>query len=739
MSLALILVSVYALIVTVVVIVSAKFMLSKPITTFDYNNIIQKKTCLLYFDMNGYLMSNRDISNNAHVLSSLQPGDHISQYKQIPDLITCLKMCIKHHGNVTYKVEENAANGIVKRIDLIFTPLICNGYTNGVMVISQEMYSKNRESELLDKARVWAQKNDDLNKEVDKLDTERKELEDAFRKSSKHHIKLQKAMYQVEQQKKELEEALDTINKQKEELEIVNAEIRKSNKMKETFLANTSHEIRTPLNAIIGFTNLLMKNDPATSQIPYLVNIKNAGNSLSMIINDILDLSKIEAGKMDLEWTNLDIRDTIRKCVNTVSFKRDGKSIDISMSVDDAIPSIVVGDPVRITQIFTNLLNNSIKFTGENCIIKIAARLLGKNSDDVEIEFRVSDNGIGIPKEKQSDIFKSFTQANADTTRKYGGTGLGLSITKQLVEMYGGHIRIDSESGQGATFIFNLIMKDAGPLAEIADVIVDRNSNSIDRIINVLLVEDNEINRQLAVDTLLAWNKNIIIDTAENGQMAVDKANMSKYDIILMDIQMPVMDGNTAAHTIRNSDSPNRDVPIIAMTAHAFKEERDRCLSNGMNDYVMKPFDPEDLCNKICKYTARKDDASSDKKDSSDAENSELFNLKGLLDTCGSDFDELQKIIDVYATAVPADIDGLVEAFHNNDATQMKMKHHSLKTAFAYLGTSSLAEMLEGLIQLMNEPDASISIPVEKINDEWSRIFPMIQSYVKNLRRQNRS
>lgn len=713
-------------------------MLSKPITSFDYNNIIQKKTCLLYFDMNGYLMSNRDMSNNGHVLSSLQPGDHISQYKQIPDLVTCLKMCIKHHGNVTYKVEENTNNGVVKRIDLIFVPLICNGYTNGVMVISQEMYSKNRESELLDKARDWAEKNNYLNKEIEKLDAERNELKDAFRKSSKHHIRLQKAMYQVEQQKKELEVALGTINKQKEELEVVNAEIRKSNKMKETFLANTSHEIRTPLNAIIGFTNLLIKNEPSATQIPYLVNIKNAGNSLSMIINDILDLSKIEAGKMDLECTNLDIRDTIRKCINTVSFKREGKSIDINMSISDDIPSIVVGDPVRITQIFTNLLNNSIKFTGENCIIRINARLLSKDSDNVDLEFRVSDNGIGIPKEKQADIFKSFTQANADTTRKYGGTGLGLSITKQLIEMYGGHISIDSEPGQGATFIFNLIMKEGGPVFESDDIVVDSKLGTLDRIINVLLVEDNEINRQLAVDTLLAWNKNIIIDTAENGQLAVEKANMAKFDIILMDIQMPVMDGNTAARTIRNSDSPNRDVPIIAMTAHAFKEERDRCLSNGMNDYVMKPFDPEDLCDKICKYTAVKKETSSGHVNLDDAENYELFNLQGLLDTCASDFDELQKIIDVYATTVPADIDGLVEAFQNNDETQMKMKRHSLKTAFSYLGTPSLTEMLEGLSQLMSEEDASISIPVEKINDEWGRIFPMIQSYVKNLRRQNR-
>lgn len=201
---------------------------------------------------------------------------------------------------------------------------------------------------------------------------------------------------------------------------------------------------------------------------------------------------------------------------------------------------------------------------------------------------------------------------------------------------------------------------------------------------------------------------------------------------------MPVMDGNTATRTIRNSDSPNRDVPIIAMTAHAFKEERDRCLSNGMNDYVMKPFDPEDLCNKICKYTAVKKEASSDHINLDDTDNSELFNLQGLLDTCASDFDELQKIIDVYATTVPADIDGLVEAFQNDDETQMKMKRHSLKTAFSYLGTPSLTEMLEGLSQLMSEEDASISIPVEKINDEWGRIFPMIQSYVKNLRRQNR-
>lgn len=721
---------IYSAVATVLILMIKKLLSSKTLTTFDYNNVIQKKTCMLYFDLNGFLMSDRDTSNRGHALSGLQPGDHISSFTAIKDLNTYLKSCIKHRGNITYKFEELTENGIIRRIDLIFSPLICGGRINGVMVFSQEMYSKNREAELLDKARELNDKVNECNNTIAELHDKKVELEDAFKKSSKHHIKLQKAMFRIEQQKNELEEAIEIINKQKEELERVNIEIRKSNQMKETFLANTSHEIRTPLNAIIGFTNLLLDSDLTEVQSRYLNNIKVSGNNLLFIINDILDMSKIEAGKLELESVNFDIRELVRSCVDTVCVKRDNKDINVDVSIGTDVPKLVVGDSHRINQVFTNLLNNSIKFTGEDCRIKFIVKLVRVDNDDVELEFTVSDNGIGIPKDKQVEIFQSFTQANIDTTRKYGGTGLGLSITKQLVEMYGGKISVKSVEGEGATFIFNMILKQSN-----GDIVLSSNKPSVeisDVELDILLVEDNAINRELACDTLMSWNHNLHIDIATNGSIAVDKVKANMYDLILMDIQMPVMDGNSAAKIIRSLEYPKCDIPIIAMTAHAFKEEQDRCLSNGMNDYIMKPFDPGDLCAKICKYTNIVSKKESEPVSSVQAGEEALFNLGTLIEACSGNKNELQTVMDVYEATVPADIDGLVIAYQSGNSEQVQLKAHSLKTAFSYLGMNNAVDLLDGLSQVMKEPGADLSIPMSDIAEQWNKALPFIKDFIEH-------
>lgn len=736
MILALILILLYAIAITIAFAVLLKSINSRTVTNFDYNNVIQKKTSAMFFDVNGFLLSDRDSSNNEHVLASLRTGDHISAYTHVKDIDTYLKTCLRHKGNVTVKIEESVKEGIVKRIDLIFSPFKTDGKIGGVMVISQEMYSKNRESELLKKANDLAVQNTAAQQQIEQLDAQRAELELAFKKSSKHHIKLQKAMYRIEQQKQDLEHALTIINEQKSELERVNEEIKKSNQMKEIFLANTSHEIRTPLNAIIGFTNLLLKMNPNENQLNYLNNIKNSGNNLLFIINDILDLSKIEAGKMDLENTNFDIRDMVEKIVNTLGVKRDDKEINIIVDVDPRVPEIVVGDPYRITQVLTNLVNNSIKFTGSYCQIELNIRLERIVNDDVELQFRVSDNGIGIPKDKQEEIFQSFTQANKDTTRKYGGTGLGLSITKQLVEMYHGHISVESEEGQGSTFTFNLILKmaDSNAIVESKTEQVDTQSVKTDKRISILLVEDNEINQQLATDTIKAWNYNTQIDIANNGEVAIEKVKNGDYNLILMDIQMPIMDGNTAAKIIRQMDPPKNRIPIIAMTAHAFKEERERCFSNGMNDYVMKPFDSDDLCSKIYKYTIDiNHEVNSDYTDATVEDNDSPFNLQLLEKICGNDNAELSRIVDVYAISIPTDLADLSAACKEKDIEKIKMKTHSLKTSFSYLGMTTATNMVVNLSKLLIENPDDGALPIAHITDEWEQTIPLIKEYIKQL------
>ena len=291
---------------------------------FDYNHIIQKRTSTLYFDINGFLLSDNDSTNRDHALGGLRTGDNISSYTQNPDIANYLKTCARIRGNLHYKVDETVDENVSKRTDLIFSPFISNGVLRGVAVTSQTVYSKNREAELLEKTRNLATQNDEAQHLIEKLDVERANLESAFKKSSRHHIQLQKAMYRIEQQNRELEQAIDTINKQNAELERKNEEISRSNKMKEVFLANTSHEIRTPLNAIIGFTNLLLKMSPNEKQLKYLENIKTSGKNLLFIINDILDLSKIEAGKMELSDIDFDLRDMVEKCVNVVNVARGG-------------------------------------------------------------------------------------------------------------------------------------------------------------------------------------------------------------------------------------------------------------------------------------------------------------------------------------------------------------------------------------------------------------------------------
>ena len=725
MILAFVLISVYALLATLAIVLIVKKMRNHVVSLFDYNNIVQKKTSTLYFDVNGVLISDNDSTNSGHFLGSLRTGDNISEYKDNPDMATYLRTCARHRGNLTYKVEEKVENNLVRRIDLIFSPFISSGELRGVSVVSQIMYSKNREAELVEKARELADKNQEAQNQIERLDAERGNLELAFKKSSKHHLQLQKAMYRIELQKQELETALDTINRQKEELERVNKEISRSNQMKEVFLANTSHEIRTPLNAIIGFTNLLLKMNPDGQQLKYLNNIKTSGRNLLFIINDILDLSKIEAGKMKLEDVDFDFRDMINNCVDALSVKRGDKEISISIDIADDVPAVVVGDPLRINQILTNLLNNSIKFTGNNCVISLKVSLLSLESDSMNLAFEVSDNGIGIPKERQSEIFESFTQANADTTRKYGGTGLGLSITRQLVEMFGGKITVESELDHGSTFRFNLILKRSG-LAAIEQPETGSEQLS-DAKLRILLVEDNEINQQLATDTLKSWNQNVEIDIADNGQIAVEKAGSALYDIVLMDIQMPVMDGNAAARAIRSLNEPNCNVPIIAMTAHAFKEERERCLSNGMNDYVMKPFVPEDLYAKICKYTgAGRKDGERLEEDKGNEFSGDNFDLSPLIEECSGNMDELRKVIDVYALSVANDISELADALKNADADKARMKKHALQTAFGYLGMSAASDIL---LQV-EAGRADYQELLGRVASEWQRTLPHIKESV---------
>lgn len=378
-----------------------------------------------------------------------------------------------------------------------------------------------------------------------------------------------------------------------QDLEKANIASQQSKAAKEAFLASMSHEIRTPLNAIIGFQQLLKETPLNSEQKEYVESIDFAGKNLLIVINDILDLSKIEAGKFEFEEVEFNIADVTKSAVDLISQRAKEKQIKVYVSQDTSIPKVLYGDSGRLTQVLLNLIGNAVKFT-EKGEVKIALLVLEESNDSVLCEFTIADTGIGISQDKLSLIFERFSQANTDTTRKYGGTGLGLTICKHLVEMQGGRITAQSEVGKGSIFSFQLTFKKNPSTTHNLPKFVKQPLINSSKKLHVLLAEDIALNQRLIIKIMEKWGHNL--DIADNGQIAVGKVLENQYDLILMDIQMPVMDGYQAAKLIRDMpDETKHKIPIIALTAHASHAEAERCINLGMNAYIAKPFNQQQL------------------------------------------------------------------------------------------------------------------------------------------------
>lgn len=399
---------------------------------------------------------------------------------------------------------------------------------------------------------------------------------------------------------------LSKIKEQNEALVLAKEHALSSAKIKELFLANMSHEIRTPMNAIVGMTNLLLDTKINGEQSDYLRHIKTSADNLLVIINDILDFSKIEAGKIEFESIRFNLNDTLNNLHNTFDFKLKERNIKLIIDKHSDVPDYFIGDQVRLNQVLLNLVGNAAKFTENG---NITLTVVQKNKDDelIELLFSVQDTGIGISKDKLGFIFQSFSQASSNTTRKYGGTGLGLTICKQLIELQKGKIWVESEICKGSTFCFTISYKKANApnLLELEQRSEEHINNITKEILDnsqILIVEDNQLNILLAKTLLRKQNfKNI--DVATNGQIAIEMLKKQDYNVILMDLHMPVMDGYEAARFIReNMPGSKRNVPIIALTAAAIKGEKEKCIEQGMNDYISKPFKPEELFSKIIKF-----------------------------------------------------------------------------------------------------------------------------------------
>ncbi|MFI5149655.1 MAG: PAS domain S-box protein [Bacteroidia bacterium] len=393
----------------------------------------------------------------------------------------------------------------------------------------------------------------------------------------------------------------DITSRKEIEMELIKAKDKAldSSRAKEVFFANMSHEIRTPMNGIVGLTSLLIKTPLERKQMEYLSAIQKSANHLLVIIDDILDFSKIEAGKVEMDKISFDLYELLDTSIKILDFKAQEKGLSIEKFIEPDVPRYVVGDPARMNQILTNLLGNAVKFTeGGHVMIKVS--FLQEKNDKIELLFQITDTGIGIPAEMQTKIFESFVQANSGISGRFGGTGLGLSIVKSLVERFGGHISVFSKENEGTTFTFTLQLGVSNKHA-----MLNENNEPVEERplgINVLVAEDNSINQLLINEVLKQWD--CIIDIAENGLIAVEKHKANCYDIILMDIQMPEMNGIDATKFIRTQmDNPKSTIPIIALTAHATEKEKITCMDAGVNEYITKPFEPANLYKKIVKLT----------------------------------------------------------------------------------------------------------------------------------------
>ncbi|MDB5121311.1 MAG: response regulator [Sphingobacteriales bacterium] len=388
---------------------------------------------------------------------------------------------------------------------------------------------------------------------------------------------------------------IDNLKRKNKDLAKAKLEAEQAAAAKSEFLSTMSHEIRTPMNAVIGFTHLLLQNAREDQQ-EYLKMLRFSGENLLVLINDILDYNKIEAGKIELENVDFNVKDLLYNIQGGLIEKAKEKGILLKVLIDEELPEMVKGDPVRIGQILTNLASNAVKFTEEGGVT-ISTTLISQDTKGTLIHFEVRDTGIGIPKDKQDLVFDSFTQASSDTTRKYGGTGLGLAISKKLAQLYKSEIKLDSEPGKGSCFHFDITLKNSNHKTINLQNKPANAKKSLKGTI-VLLAEDNKINVLLAKQFLKQWE--IECDVAENGLIAFDMVQQKQYDLILMDLQMPVMDGYQSARQIRDlAPIHYKEIPIIALTASAMLEVRGKIMEAGMTDTVTKPFNPDELFAKI--------------------------------------------------------------------------------------------------------------------------------------------
>lgn len=500
-----------------------------------------------------------------------------------------------------------------------------------------------------------------------------------------------------------LQSLISTLKSKKNEAESI-AE------MKSSFLANMSHEIRTPMNGIMGLTKLLLNTNLSGKQNEYLRAIESSSDTLLVIINDILDISKIEAGKLSLEKKEFLFINLLSSVVGVFEGKALEKGIELVANYhQNDLPEVLVGDSVRLNQILYNLINNAVKFTQEGSVT-LTVNTEEISDKDVLLKFTITDTGIGISQEQQFKIFNEFSQANSSTTREFGGTGLGLSIVKKLVELQGGLVTIISEEEKGSSFIFEILY----PHKKLSESNISVSNDNLNFNLggaNILLVEDNPVNQLVVTDLLSEVGAEV--ELAVNGQEAINLFNTEKHAVILMDMQMPIMDGYEAIRRLRRAGF---DVPIIALTAHVSEVEMEKCKAAGANEYLSKPYKPKELYQKISQLlnTRELPSLAFDLADSTALSLNvpKLWDRNFLLDYVGGSERLMLKILDKIKSEIPKDLEVLIAFNSELNREKLGSSCHKMKPNIQMLGNTSI---YNSIVQLeIDAKSSDESLPLQE-------------------------
>ncbi|MBC5991430.1 response regulator [Pontibacter cellulosilyticus] len=487
--------------------------------------------------------------------------------------------------------------------------------------------------------------------------------------------------------------------KLEEELLVMRQKAEESAKAKEQFFANMSHEIRTPLNAIIGMVSELSREDLTNRQKLFVTHATSASQHLLSLVNDILDISKIEAGKLELDSSPFSLREVLREAEIIMKPAANEKLLNFNVSVSEKVSPAFLGDPIRIRQVLINLIGNAIKFT-EKGSVSVLCELMERNSYSQKVKLTIADTGIGMDEAYLKDLFKKFTQEDISTSRKYGGTGLGMSITYELVQLMNGSIDVKSEKGSGTrielVLNFTVANENNVPASAVAG-----STESLDGK-RVLLVEDNEMNRMVAANTLQRYK--LIVTEATNGAEAIERVKETEFDLILMDLQMPVMDGIEATKIIRTQ--LHLTTPIIAFTANAFKSEIEQHLATGMNGYVTKPFEERVLLSTIQQMLYQ---TAGVVNETEELQHTKLYDLSKLIAVSHGDMAFVRKMVDLFKVHTLSSVEEIKEAFNEKDYDKIRKVTHRIKPGIEKLGITTL----KADILALEEFDTSAFTPTE--------------------------